>query len=212
MKLLRSLLLATVVVLGAVSPAAAQTPQEPRAFIQHIADQVLAVLRDKSLPSQEKIDRIEQIAYQYFDFPTIARLVLARHWRSFTPEQQQEFIEEFKKHLSVTYGKNVERYRDETIEITGDRKEARGDWTVKSKIVRSGGDDVLVDYRLRQNSGQWKIIDVTIETVSLVANFRSQLQDIVASRGPAETIRLLREKNASGQSILPDEGKIGGDG
>ncbi|HEY8516367.1 MAG TPA: ABC transporter substrate-binding protein [Candidatus Binatia bacterium] len=199
---------AALVVTLAWTAVVASAEQTPRAFIQETADEVLAVLKDGSLSSDQKLRRIEDIAYARFDFDTIAKLVLARNWRKLTPEQQKEFIEEFKRHLSVTYGRNIESYRNETIEITGDREEARGDWTVKSKIIRGGGDDILVDYRLRKSdAGQWKVIDVTIEHVSLVANFRSQLQDIVASRGVDEMLRLLREKNASGESILPNDGK-----
>jgi phospholipid transport system substrate-binding protein len=209
MKLLRSFAFAAALLLAVAGAARAE---EPRAFIQQTADEVLAVLGDKSLSSEQKIERLEQIAYARFDFPTMARLVLARNWRKLTPQQQEEFVREFKQHLSVTYGKNIENYRNETIEIISDRAEARGDWTVKTKVFRGGDDDVLADYRLRKIDGQWKIIDVTIEQISLIANFRSQLQDIVASRGADEMLRLLREKNASGQSILPDDGKVGSGG
>lgn len=181
--------------------------QDARAFIQETADQVLVILQDQSLSSEQKVRKLEEIAYARFDFDVMSRLVLARNWAKLTPEQQKEFVQEFKRHLSVTYGKNIENYRNETIEITGDREEARGDWTVKTKIFR-GGDDVLVDYRLRKIDGQWKIIDVVIERVSLVANFRSQLQDVVATKGADAMLRMLREKNASGQSILPDDGKV----
>lgn len=188
------------------SPARAEAPGA-RAFVQETADQVLVVLKNQALSSDQKIGQIEDIAYARFDFETMARLVLARNWSKLSPEQQKEFVQEFRRHLSVTYGKNIENYRNETIEITGDREEARGDWTVKTTIERSG-DDILVDYRLRKSDGQWKIIDVTIERVSLVANFRSQLQDVVANKGADEMLRMLRDKNATGQSILPDDGKV----
>ena len=102
-------------------------------------DDALVVLKDKSLQPEQKVHKLEEIAYARFDFDTMARLVLARNWAKLSPEQQQEFVREFKRHLSVTYGKNIENYRNETIEISGDREEARGDWTVKTKILRGGG-------------------------------------------------------------------------
>jgi phospholipid transport system substrate-binding protein len=188
------------------SPARAEAP-DARAFVQATADQVLVVLKDQGLSPEQKVKQIEEVAYARFDFDTMARLVLARNWAKLSPAQQKEFVQEFRRHLSVTYGKNVENYRNETIEITSDREEARGDWTVKTKILRSG-DDIMVDYRLRKADGQWKIIDVVIERVSLVANFRSQLQDVVATKGADEMLRMLREKNAAGQSILPNDGKV----
>ena len=132
---------------------------------------------------------------------TVARLVLARNWKQLSPEQQKDFVEEFKKHLSMTYGKNVETYNNERAEVTGDRAEPGGDWTVKTKIVRPGAADVLLDYRLRQEDGGWKVIDVIIEGVSLVANFRAQFQEIVSNQGPQKLIDLLREKNAKGEPL-----------
>ncbi len=185
-------------------PSAAADGSAPRAVVQKVSDDTIAVLADKSLSADGKRERIEQIVYANADFDTLSKLVLARSWSTFTPEQQKEFVNEFKRHLSVTYGKNVENYNNEKVVITGDREEARGDWTVNSKILRGGGaDDVLVDYRLRQQDGQWKIIDFVIERVSLVANFRSQFQDILGqgSDGPARLLRLLHEKNERGEPL-----------
>jgi len=176
----------------------------PRAVVQKVSDDTLSVLGDKSLSADAKRARIEQIVYASADFDTLSRLVLARGWGEFTPAQQAEFVTEFKRHLSVTYGKNVENYNNEKVAITGDREEARGDWTVTTKILRGGGaDDVLLDYRLRQKDGQWKIIDFVIEHVSLVANFRSQFQDVLGqgADGPARVIRLLHEKNERGEPL-----------
>jgi phospholipid transport system substrate-binding protein len=195
-----------IALLAAAPAAFAAETQDPKAVIQDTANQVIAVLKDGSLDSAAKRTRIEDVAYQRFDFPTVSRLVLARNWSRLTPEQQERFVDEFKRHLSVTYGRNIDSYRNETVEITGEREEARGDRTVKSKILRGGGsNDILVDYRLRRVGDQWRIIDVTIEGVSLIANFRSQFQEIIASGGPDRLLVLLAEKNAKGESILPPE-------
>lgn len=184
----------------------------PRAVVQQVSDQTIAALADKSLSADEKRARIEQIVYANTDFDTLSRLVLARHWSEFTPAQQQQFVAEFKRHLSVTYGKHVENYHNEKVVVTGDRQEARGDWTVNSKVVRggTGSDDILIDYRLRQQNGAWKIIDFVIERVSLVANFRDQFQDILSqgAGGPERLLRLLHEKNERGEgaSTAPGTG------
>jgi phospholipid transport system substrate-binding protein len=177
---------------------AAGTPME---IVQKTTDAVLAVLADKSLASDQKRHKIEDIVYDHFDFHTLSRLVLARNWRRLTPEQQNEFVEEFKRHLSLTYGRNVETYHNERATITGDRQEPGGDWTVKTKIIRPNASDILVDYRLRQEQGTWKVIDVIIEGVSLVLNYRSQFQEIVSNEGPAKLIELLKEKNAKGEPL-----------
>jgi len=173
----------------------------PSAVVQETADASVAVLQDKSLSADQKRHKIEEIVYAHFDFDILARLVLARNWKQLTPDQQQQFVAEFKKHLSLTYGKNVETYNNERAVITGEREESGGDWTVKSKILRPGASDILVDYRLRHDGGKWRVIDVIIEGVSLVANFRSQFQEIISNQGPAKLIDLLREKNAKGEPL-----------
>src|SRR4029450_13874135 len=108
--------------------------------------------------------------------------------------------EEFKRHLSVTYGRNVDNYNNEKVRIMSERQASQGDVVLPPKILRGGHSaGVLVDYRLRQPDGQWKIIDVVVEGVSLVSNFRSQFQDIVSSGGPERLVALLRREHTTGE-------------
>jgi phospholipid transport system substrate-binding protein len=189
-------------VLLAQAPRLAVAAGSPRDVVREMSDAVIAVLQEKGLSADAKREKIRGIVQGYVDFPTMARLVLARNWASLTEAQKSEFIEEFKQHLSVVYGKNVESYNNEKVQITGDRDEGRGDWTVQTKIVRpQGGADILVDYRLRDLNGEWKVIDLIIERVSLVSNFRSQFQDVMANGGIERLLQLLREKNAAGQPL-----------
>lgn len=175
----------------------------PTQVVRATTSQVLAVLRNENLAREQKQQKIEAIVYAKVDFLTLSRLVLARNWKRLSPQQQKEFMDEFKRHLSITYGDNVDKYRNEDVEITGDREEARGDWTVMTKVVGgSGGSDFLVNYRLRQKNGQWWIIDIIVEGVSMVSNFRSQFQEIMANGGPERLLHLLKEKNAAHQSMV----------
>lgn len=185
--------------LAAATPALAQTPSQ---VVDGLASQVIAVLKNGQLDTQQKRTEVETIVYAAIDFTTLSKLVLARNWPKFSAEQRTTFEQEFRQHLSMTYGRNVDNYKNEKVQILGERPESRGDVTVQSKIVRGGSEDVVVDYRLRQSDGQWKIIDVIVEGVSLVSNFRSQFQDIVANGGPDRLLALLREKNVSGESLV----------
>jgi len=192
---------AVAVCLAAALGRPAAAGDGPREVVDATTSAVLAILGDKSLGSEEKRTKIEEVVYARVDFDTLSRLVLARNWNRLSDAQREEFTREFKRHLSLTYGRNVDNYRNERVNITGDRKETRGDWTVNTKIVRGGPDDILVNYRLRQKEGTWRIIDVIIEGVSLVSNFRSQFQEILSGGGPERLIDLLRQKNASGELL-----------
>ena len=200
---LTALALAVIAATAPMAPAGvACAATEPSAVVEQTTSGVIAILTDQKLSTEEKRKRVEDVVLARVDFETLSKLVLARNWSKFTEPQRGEFMTLFKNHLSMTYGRNVESYKNEKVNITGARNETGGDTTVKTKILRGGGsNDILVDYRLRQRDGEWKIIDVIIEGVSLVSNFRSQFQDVVASGGPERLLSLLREKNAKGEPL-----------
>jgi phospholipid transport system substrate-binding protein len=176
--------------------ASADDATQARAVIEKTVDDVLAILRDPAKNAAQRRSALEDMANDRFDFPTMARLVLARSWKDLKPPQQQEFVEEFRTYLANDYGSRIERYEQEEVEVLGARVEPRGDVTVKTKIVGGENDGALVDYRMRRNSAEWRIIDVVIEGISLVANFRDQFRDVMGREGPVSLIQKLKEKNA----------------
>lgn len=197
--LLLALALGASLVVGVPRPIAAA--DGPTAVVEQTTSGVIAILTNQSLSVEEKRKRVEDVVLASVDFETLSKLVIARNWSKFNEAQRAEFMTLFKNHLSMTYGRNVETYKNEKVTITGSREESGGDTTVKTKIVRGGPGDILVDYRMRQTAGTWKIIDVIIEGVSLVSNFRSQFQDVIAGGGPERLLSLLRDKNAKGEPL-----------
>ncbi|HXZ85152.1 MAG TPA: ABC transporter substrate-binding protein [Myxococcota bacterium] len=172
-----------------------------RSTMQHTVDDTLAILNDKSLSSDVRRAKLESIAVDRFDFPRMAQLVLGKNRSSLSAEQQQQFLDEFKKHLSLTYGRTFDRYTGaEKIELGGGRLEGNKDVTLRMTITGGSAppDGVRIDYRLRATeSDGWRIIDVIPEGVSLIQNFRSQVQEIVTQKGVANLIQTLHDKNAS---------------
>jgi len=178
------------------TPGLADEPTEPEKIVRETVDQVLAALASKDLSVDQRVQQIEEIAYVRFDFPTVSRLVLGRGWKEFSPEQREEFVEQFKIQLSRSYGTRITRYDQEEVTILGERAEPRGDVTVKTRIAGGTADGILVDYRLRKKDGPWLVIDVIIEGVSLVSSYRSQFKEILGHGDPSELLKQLREKNA----------------
>jgi phospholipid transport system substrate-binding protein len=185
--------------------SAADTPSTnantPRGVVQATTGAVIEVLANRGLSTDEKRHHVEGIVYARVDFATLSKLVLARFWNELSEAQRTQFMEEFRENLSGTYGRNVESYKNEKVTIIDDHAEPRGDWTVRTKIVRNGADDINVDYRLRQIDGTWKIIDIIIENVSLVANFRAQFQEIMSNGGATRLLQVLHDKNVRGEAL-----------
>lgn len=189
-----ALALLAAVALGGGDAHAAAT-DEAVAVVRSTVDDALAVLRDRKRPSDARRTDVERIAYAHFDFETISRLVLARNWPKLSAAQQQAFIAEFKRHLTLTYWKTLEDYRDQKVEVDGARAEKNGDVTVRSNIEGERSAPIRLDYRMRPAKGTYVVIDVIIEGVSLVQNFRAQTQEIIAKDGVDSLIARLKQRN-----------------
>jgi phospholipid transport system substrate-binding protein len=201
----RALLGAVTAIVAVVSIAAlASAAEPPRSVIQRTIDEVLAILRDKSRGDDQRRKDLEVIARDRFDFVTMSKLVMATNWKKLSPEQQTEFVDQFTRFLANDYGKRIDRYHQEEVQITGEQPEARGDHTIKTKIVGGDNDGALVDYRLRQKDGNWLIIDVVVEGISLVANYRDQFREVANQGGPVVVIEKLKQKNANPSSPVPE--------
>ncbi len=181
--------------------AATESEAGARVVIAETVEEVLAVLRDESTPTEDRIRSIEEIVYGRFDLYVMSRLVLARNWKRFSEEQKAEYVEEFKQYLTNSYGRRIGRYDQQEVEIIGEREEPRGDVVIQTKIVGGEFEGALVDYRLRNQTGDWRVIDVVIEGISMVSNYRDQFKSIVSSGGPELLLEKLREKNAAGMAI-----------
>jgi len=183
--------------------AAADDPTitaEPRALIEKTAQRVVAVLAQRELPSETRISQIQDIAYEVFDFTTMSKLVLARNWRKLDKQQRADFIAEFKRHLSHIYGKRLDRYEQEQVDVYAAQVEPRNDVSIKTRIVGGQFDGAEVSYRLRNRKDVWRIIDVVIEGVSLVSNYRSQFAEVLNAGTIDDLMAKLRDKN-----FRPDE-------
>ncbi|MBW1886610.1 MAG: ABC transporter substrate-binding protein, partial [Deltaproteobacteria bacterium] len=134
-------------------------------------DLVLADLAKEGIEDDVKIKSLEKIVFSSFEFETISRLVLARNFKKFSKEQQQEFVDHFKIYLSRSYGTRLLRYADEKVEFRNARLEKRGDVTVMTEIVGGKADGIEMNYRVRNRTDTWKVIDVVIEGISLISNF-----------------------------------------
>lgn len=189
-------LLAGLLVVALAAPFAGAA-EGPREVVEATVDAVLEVLREPELPVAERHRRIETIAYGAFDFPTVARLVLARNWQRFDTGQREAFIEQFKLMLANNYRSRFDGYAGESVDLLGDREEPRGDVTVRTRLVGGDNDGVNIDYRLRRTDRGWLVIDVVVEGISIVSNYRDQFKAVLSGgNGPDDLLQKMRDKNA----------------
>ncbi|WP_165797360.1 MlaC/ttg2D family ABC transporter substrate-binding protein [Solimonas fluminis] len=119
---------------------------------------------------------VDEKIVPHFDVPYIARSVLARNWKTATPEQQARFQDAFKNMLIRSYADAmIENYDSVKVEWKPVRMaEGATDATVNTNLLRNGKPPVGIGFSMRLVGADWKITDITIENLSLVQNFRGQ--------------------------------------
>jgi len=180
-------------VLGtAIADAGVATDQ-----IKSTVDKAIIVLKDArlkpSVKTKERRDQLKQILYARFDFAEMARRALGANWRRRTPQEQEEFVRLFTDILERAYADIIEGYTNEKIIYFNERVD--GTYAdVGSKILTSKGEEYSIYYKAHLVSNEWKVYDVVAENISLVNNYRSQFNRVIANSSYEELIRRLRDK------------------
>lgn len=146
----------------------------------------------------------EEHLLPHIDFQLISRLVLGKQWRKATPKQRQQFIQEFRKFLIRFYSTSLAEYTKEN-DITKDimsflplrENEPEQKVTVRSVVRQPGkSQSIPVNYRLYLRDNHWKIVDVVVDGVSLIVNYRSSFATEIRREGMDGLIVRLAERNA----------------
>lgn len=159
-------------------PAFADSVEDPLKFVQSTADEVLSEVssrKDELSADPAKIyELVDQVILPRFDFVRMSQLVLGKYWKRATPEQREAFVREFQELLIRTYATALLNYSGQEIVYLPVRagKDARK-VIVNTQVREVGAPAIPVDYRLRHSGNGWKVYDVSIDSISLVSNYRS---------------------------------------
>jgi len=165
--------------------------------IRNTVDQAIVVLKDPRLKpaakTKERRDQLKQILFARFDFTEMAKRALGANWRRRTPKEQEEFVHLFTQLLERAYADIIESYSDEKITYVGERLDG-GFADVASKVLTSSGTEFSINYKAHLVNSEWRVYDVIAENISVVNNFRSQFDRVIAKSSYAELLRRLRDK------------------
>lgn len=185
----------TVVTAMLVSAAAhAGSPKEAQAFVDGVSKQVLEVIKTKDSEAV-KLGKLETIFSTAVDIPFVGKYVLAKHWRTATDEQKAAYLAAYQPFVIKNYAGKLTKYSGQQYTLKNPRA-AGSQYIVTMEIIDPGNPSIFVDYRLRETDGAYKVIDIAVEGVSLVATQRSEFNSIVNSKGLDYLISALQKQVA----------------
>jgi len=170
---------------------------EPMSVVKGTVNQALDVLRDKNTPLAQRQDKLRQIVAASFDFTEMAKSALGYHWKDITPAQQQEFTTAFVAFIEDSYLSKINDYSGQQVNFLRASNEGAQYAQVNTDIIQPKGDAIHVNYRLLQENSTWRIYDVTVDAISIIANYRNQFNRVMNNKGYDTLIADLKSKQAA---------------
>lgn len=174
--------------------AHAGSPKEAQQFVDGVSRQVLEVIKTNDSEAV-KLGKLETIFSGAVDIPFVGKYVLAKHWRVASDEQKAAYLAAYQPFVIKNYAGKLTKYSGQQYTLKNPRA-AGSQYIVTMEIIDPGNPSIFVDYRLRDTDGAYKVIDISVEGVSLVATQRSEFNSIVSSKGLDYLIAALQKQVA----------------
>jgi len=194
--------------------AAADTAQlGPVELTESVVREVLKELdanRDAMRKDPSKIRQLVDAHFlPHFDTQYAAQLVLAKHWRTATPDQRMRFVEAFYQSLLQNYGEALLDFTPDRLTILPYRGEPDAKTaTVRTEVRRDNGSRVPVNLSMRRTGDGWKAYDVTIEGISYVKSFRTDFGTEIDQKGLDAVIDRLEAQQGTGAKKNNSKAKV----
>jgi len=171
---------------------------QPLEDLRRGVDQGIQILEDSRYEdvSLKKIQqqKLWEVTLQIFDFREFSRRVLASHWKTFTPQQQNEFSQAFAEFLGKFYLTRLQtQYNGEKIFYVDQKLISQSRAVVQIKVLWKNV-EVPVELRMKKKHGTWKVYDLSALGVSAVSNYRAQFYGILQNKTPDQVIETIKEK------------------
>ena len=139
-------------------------------------------IKQKIKDQSDAIDKDQEVLYSlvntvvlpHFDFRKMSSWVLGKNWRKASKDQKRKFTDQFSRLLVRTYSKALHDNVDQEIDFLPIRgKPKKDEVVIRTEIPQKAGFPIPINYKMHLKNNQWKVYDVVIDAISLVANYRT---------------------------------------
>jgi len=174
----------------------------PDTLVKNVTLEVVDLIsKDKEIKAGGRtklIAVIEAKVLPHFNFTAMTALAMGQNWAKASPEQKKRLTEQFRTLLVRTYASALAAYSEQKFDFRPLRaRPTDTDVTVNVRVLQPGAQPVTLDYSMEKTANGWKVYDVVVGGVSLVANYRTEFANTVRSSGVDGLVRELQVKNKS---------------
>jgi phospholipid transport system substrate-binding protein len=197
---LHARVLSTLIFLFASVSAQGAWAGPPTEQLRDGVDRVLKVLRDPELRGETQIDQrriaISRVADEIFDFGDMAKRALGPHWVQRTSAERGEFVRLFTALIQRAYVSKVDQHAAATKMAFRGETVDDDHCVVQTSFPLSYGSKMPLDYRMHNPRDHWQVYDLSIDGISLVANYRAQFNKVIRTSSYAARVTKLKSQQA----------------
>lgn len=177
------------------APAQAK-PSSAATVVQASVDQALAILKDPKLEGAAHRDarqaKLREVSDGMFDWTKIAQRSLGVHWRKLNKAERERFELTFHELLVTTYLKQLERFHEmQELRFLGTKPQGKKHTQVRYRLRMKSQEVIPIEFLVNSDK---KVVDVTIENVSLANHYRGSFNRILVNKDFDTMMKKLERK------------------
>ena len=190
----------TLLVVGLLAAGPALAQDAPDQLVRNVTLEVVDLItKDREIKAGNRAKLIQLIdakVLPHFNFGAMTALAMGQNWNKANPDQKKRLTEEFRTLLVRTYASALAAYSEQKFDFRPLRaKPTDTDVTVQVRVLQPGSQPVPIDYAMEKTAAGWKVYDVMVGGVSLVANYRTEFGNVIRESGIDGLVKNLSTKN-----------------
>ncbi len=143
-------------------------------FVKNLTDEVITNVLKSNDTQEQKTERFEKYFLKALDTQNIGKFVLGRYVRSTTKEDQKAFIQAFTNMALKSWADKFNLYTGQELQFQGERPAEGKNQVYVDSLILNEPNPVQVIWRLREKNGEYKIVDIIVEGVSMALSYRNE--------------------------------------
>lgn len=170
------------------------SPPDAQRFIAGLGADAITILRQPNTTLEQREAVFRRLLADKFDLRFLSRFVLGKHARRASQEQSDEYQELFSEFVLRTYASRLGGYAGQAFTVEDAVAGGARDIVVRSLITGGSGPPLRADWRVRLIEGQPRIIDVSVEGISMAITQREEFSAVIANNGIEGLLQVLRAR------------------
>ena len=154
----------------------------------------LVKISNKKIKSKN-LALMDDVVKNSYDLEKMGKMIIGVNWKRMEISMQKEFINVFKRFISVNYLRRFNKINDLDFEHQSVRV-IEEKFRLAGVILIADNERIKIDYLLGFKNDQWKIFDVLLDgSISEIATKKSDFKKVINDEGVSGLIKNLRKRN-----------------